>query len=100
VRAIEGELARTIQMMRGVKAARVHIVMGDEVRSGASGKPPSASVIIRTDGADDRAAGQAIRHLVAAAVPKHEDRRSDRAQRRCQLLASGRIRSKMRPTIC
>jgi len=68
VRAIEGELARTIQMMRGVKAARVHIVMGDEGSFRREKQPPSASVIIRTDGADDRAAGQAIRHLVAAAV--------------------------------
>ena len=30
VRALEGELARTIQTMRGVKAARVHLVMPDE----------------------------------------------------------------------
>jgi flagellar M-ring protein FliF len=30
VRALEGELARTIQLIRGVKAARVHIVMPDE----------------------------------------------------------------------
>jgi flagellar M-ring protein FliF len=27
VRAMEGELARTVQMMRGIKAARVHIVL-------------------------------------------------------------------------
>ena len=54
VRAIEGELARTIQMIRGVKAARVHIVMGDEGSFRRERQPPSASVIIRTDGADDR----------------------------------------------
>lgn len=30
VRALEGELARPIQLMRSVKAARVHIVMADE----------------------------------------------------------------------
>ena len=29
VRALEGEIARTIQAMKGVKAARVHIVMPD-----------------------------------------------------------------------
>jgi flagellar M-ring protein FliF len=69
VRAIEGELARTIQMMRGVKAARVHIVMSDEGSFRRERQAPSASVIIRTDGADDRMAGQAIRHLVAAAIP-------------------------------
>jgi hypothetical protein len=35
VRALEGELARTIQLMRGVKAAGAHIVMADEVNMGA-----------------------------------------------------------------
>ncbi len=69
VRAMEGELARTIQMMRGVKAARVHIVMGDEGSFRRERQAPSAAVIIRTDGADDRLAGQAIRHLVAASIP-------------------------------
>ncbi len=69
VRAMEGELARTIQMMRGVKAARVHIVMSDEGSFRRERQAPSASVIIRTDGADDRMAGQAIRHLVAARSP-------------------------------
>jgi len=69
VRAIEGELGRTIQMMQGVKAARVHIVLGDEGSFRRERQPPSASVVIRTNGADDRAAGQAIRHLVAAAIP-------------------------------
>ncbi len=69
VRAIEGELARTIQMMRGVKAARVHIVMADEGSFRRERQPPSASVIIRTDGGDDRTVGEAIRHLVSAAIP-------------------------------
>jgi flagellar M-ring protein FliF len=69
LRALEGELARTIQMMRTVKAARVHIVLADEGSFRRERQPSSASVIIRTDGGDDRATGQAIRHLVAAAVP-------------------------------
>src|SRR5271167_4232586 len=69
VRAIEGELARTIQMMRGVKAARVHIVLSDEGSFRRERQPPSASVILRTDGGDDRQLGQSIRHLVAAAIP-------------------------------
>ena len=47
VRAIEGELARTIQMMRGVKAARVHIVLADEGSFRREREPPSASVMIR-----------------------------------------------------
>jgi flagellar M-ring protein FliF len=69
LRALEGEVARTIQMMRTVKAARVHIVLPDEGSFRRERQPSSASVVIRTDGGDDRATGQAIRHLVASAVP-------------------------------
>jgi flagellar M-ring protein FliF len=69
VRAMEGELARTIQMMRGVKAARVHIVMADEGSFRRAKQLPSASVVIRTESSDDRSTAQAIRHLVAAALP-------------------------------
>jgi flagellar M-ring protein FliF len=69
LRALEGELARTIQMMRTIKAARVHIVLADEGSFRRERQPSSASVVIRTDGGDDRATGQAIRHLVASAVP-------------------------------
>src|SRR5271166_4597270 len=56
-------------MMRPVKAARVHIVLPDEGSFRRERQPSSASVVIRTDGGDDRATGQAIRHLVASAVP-------------------------------
>jgi flagellar M-ring protein FliF len=89
VRAIEGELARTIQMMRGVKAARVHIVMGDEGSFRRERQPPSASVILRTDGGDDRMAGQAIRHLVAAAIPNMKIDEVTVLNVDGQLLASG-----------
>ena len=68
LRALEGELARTIQMMRGVKAARVHIVLADEGSFRREREPSSASVVIRTDGGDDLAIGRAIRHLVASGV--------------------------------
>ncbi len=69
VRALEGEIARTIQGMRGVKAARVHIVLPDSGSFRRNRQPPSASVIVRTESANDFSAGPAIRHLVAAAVP-------------------------------
>jgi flagellar M-ring protein FliF len=69
VRALEGEIARTIQTMKGVKAARVHIVMQDEGSFRRSRQPPSASVILRTDGIVAFTGAPAIRHLVASAVP-------------------------------
>lgn len=69
VRAMEGELARTIQTMNGIRAARVHIVLPDEGSFRRAKQPPSASVMIRSDTLADGRAAEAIRHLVAAAVP-------------------------------
>jgi flagellar M-ring protein FliF len=69
VRALEGEIARTIQGMKGVKAARVHIVLPDRGSFRRDQQPPSASVVVRTEPADDVSGAQSIRHLVASAVP-------------------------------
>ncbi|MTI45919.1 flagellar M-ring protein FliF [Roseibium hamelinense] len=69
VRALEGELARTIQLMQGVRAARVHIVLPEKGSFRRDQQPPSASVVIRTDNPDDVRTADAIRHLVAAGVP-------------------------------
>lgn len=69
VRALEGEVARSIQTINGVRAARVHIVMSDGSNFRRSERKPTASVIVRTDGADDVRIAYSIRHLVAAAVP-------------------------------
>lgn len=69
VRALEGEIARTIQVMKGVKAARVHIVMPARGSFRREELKPSASVVIRTDGPAEAKTARSIRHLVAAAVP-------------------------------
>ena len=69
LRALEGEIARTIQAMKGVKGARVHIVLQDTGSFRRTRQQPSASVIIRTESADNISSAAAIRHLVAAAVP-------------------------------
>jgi flagellar M-ring protein FliF len=69
VRAMEGELARTIQTMKGVTAARVHIVLPDRGSFRRDQQPPSASVILRTDTPGDTHMAEAIRQLVAGAVP-------------------------------
>ena len=69
VRALEGEIARTIQVMKGVKAARVHIVMPARGSFRREELKPSASVVIRTEGPAEPKTARSIRHLVAAAVP-------------------------------
>ena len=68
-RALEGELARTIQSMDGIKAARVHLVLPDTSSLRSQQQAASASVVIRTEMPTDTGPAQAIRHLVAAAVP-------------------------------
>ena len=68
-RALEGELARTIQTMRGVKSARVHIVYPEASSFRRQRQPASASVVVRMEGLREPSAGMVIRHLVAAAVP-------------------------------
>lgn len=69
VRALEGEIARTIQSISGIKAARVHIVMSERANFRRDEQQPSASVVIRYAGTDAEKSAMSIRHLVAAAVP-------------------------------
>ncbi len=69
VRALEGELSRTIQYLKGVRAARVHIFLPDQNVLQVKKEAPSASVVIRTDIAGDASSAPAIKHLIAAAIP-------------------------------
>jgi flagellar M-ring protein FliF len=68
LRALEGEIARTIQAMKGVKAARVHLVLPEGASFRREPQSPSASVVIRTDTLETPSAA-AIRQIVSAAVP-------------------------------
>jgi len=70
VRALEGELSRTIQYLKGIRAARVHIFMPNQNALQVKKEAPSASVVIRTDVAGDATAAPAIKHLVASAIPE------------------------------
>ena len=69
VRALEGEIARSIQAIDGVTAARVHIVMADRGSFRQAEQKPTASVMIRASQTAGRTAAASIRHLVASAVP-------------------------------
>ncbi|WP_377294119.1 flagellar basal-body MS-ring/collar protein FliF [Rhizobium sp. SG2393] len=69
VRALEGEIARTIQQISGIAAARVHIVMPDRGSFRRTDQTPTASVMIRASATVGRNAAASIRHLVASSVP-------------------------------
>jgi flagellar M-ring protein FliF len=70
VRALEGELARTIQYLKGIRAARVHLFLPDQNALRTRKQSPSASVVIRTDVAGDASSAPAIKQLVASAIPE------------------------------
>nr|WP_274705719.1 flagellar basal-body MS-ring/collar protein FliF [Salipiger pentaromativorans] len=69
LRAMEGELARSIQTIDGVEAARVHLVLPEREPFSRERARPSASVIVRGARQVSLKQAHAIRSLVAAAVP-------------------------------
>lgn len=69
VRALEGEIARTIEAIDGITDARVHIVMAERGNFRTGEQKPTASVVIRAGGDVAQHAASPIRHLVAASVP-------------------------------
>jgi flagellar M-ring protein FliF len=68
LRAIEGELARSIQTIEGIESTRVHLVVPERQIFSRDAQNPSASVVVKTRGTLGKGQVQAIQHLVAAAV--------------------------------
>lgn len=89
VRALEGEIARTIQTIQGIAAARVHIVMPDVGNFRRGEQKPTASVMIRANATSGHKSAASIRHLVASAVPGLEADDVTVLDSTGQLLASG-----------
>ncbi|QCL92921.1 flagellar M-ring protein FliF [Agrobacterium tumefaciens] len=89
VRALEGEIGRSIQQIDGIAAARVHIVMPDVGNFRRGEQKPTASVMIRASASAGRKASASIRHLVASAVPGLEVDDVTLLDSTGQLLASG-----------
>lgn len=89
VRALEGEIGRSIQQIGGIAAARVHIVMPDVGNFRRGEQKPTSSVMIRASTATGRKAASSIRHLVASAVPGLDVDDVTILDSTGQLLASG-----------
>ncbi|NGO64618.1 flagellar M-ring protein FliF [Rhizobium daejeonense] len=89
VRALEGEIARTIQQINGIAAARVHIVLPDVGNFRRGEQKPTASVMIRAGSETGRKAASSIRHMVASAVPGLDVEDVTILDSTGQLLASG-----------
>ena len=68
VRALEGELARTIRSLDRVQDARVHLVMPDRPLFSRDKVEATASIVLKVRGTLEQPQVRAIRHLVAGAV--------------------------------
>lgn len=71
VRALEGELARTIRSIDGVQRARVHLVLPKRELFSRQRQEPSASVVLKMRGNQRLSTSQvlAVQNLIASGVP-------------------------------
>jgi flagellar M-ring protein FliF len=89
LRALEGELARTIRAIDRIQAARVHLVLPERPLFARETPEPSASIVVRVRGALEPAQIRAIRHVVASAVNGLKPQRVSIVDEAGRLLADG-----------
>ena len=89
VRALEGELARTITSLNRIKSARVHLVLPERALFSREQKDPTASIVLSVRGELSAGEIRAVQHLVAAAVEGLTPDRVAIIDDAGQLLASG-----------
>jgi flagellar M-ring protein FliF len=89
LRALEGELARTIRGIDRIQAARVHLVLPERPLFSRETPEPSASIVVRVRGSLEAQQIRAIRHLVASSVNGLKPQRVSIVDESGQLLADG-----------
>jgi flagellar M-ring protein FliF len=89
LRALEGELARTIRAIDKIQAARVHLVLPERPLFARETPEPSASIVVRVRGSLEAQQIRAIRHVVASAVNGLKPQRVSIVDEAGQLLADG-----------
>ncbi|MDQ2079769.1 flagellar basal-body MS-ring/collar protein FliF [Xanthobacteraceae bacterium Astr-EGSB] len=89
LRALEGELVRTIKAIDRVQAARVHLVLPERPLFARDKAEPSASIVLKVRGALEMQQVRAIRHLVATAVNGLKPERVSVVDETGRLLADG-----------
>jgi flagellar M-ring protein FliF len=89
LRALEGELARTIKAIDRIQAARVHLVLPERPLFSRETPEPSAAIVVRVRGALEPQQVRAIRHVVASAVNGLKPQRVSIVDEAGQLLADG-----------
>lgn len=89
LRALEGELSRTIRSLDRVEQARVHLVLPDRPLFSRDKIEPSASIVLKVRGQLEHQQVRAIRHLVATAVNGLKPERVSVIDESGRLLADG-----------
>jgi flagellar M-ring protein FliF len=89
LRALEGELARTIRGIDRIQAARVHLVLPERPLFSRETPEPSASIVVRVRGSLEQQQIRAIRHLVASSVNGLKPQRVSIVDETGNLLADG-----------
>ncbi len=91
VRALEGELARTISSFQSIEDARIHLVMPKRELFTRDKIDPTASVALKlsSSSAIEKSEIMAIRHLVATAVPGLKPEHITIVDNQGRLLAKG-----------
>ncbi len=89
LRALEGELARSIRSIDRVASARVHLVVPERPLFSRDAVEPSASIVLRVRGTLGNQQIRAIQHLAASAVQGLKPERISIVDETGNLLADG-----------
>ncbi|HEY8565846.1 MAG TPA: flagellar basal-body MS-ring/collar protein FliF [Beijerinckiaceae bacterium] len=89
LRALEGELSRTIRAIGRVQAARVHLVIPERRLFERDREAPRASIVLKLRGELESGQVRAVRHLVASAVEGLKPERVSIIDEQGRLLADG-----------
>lgn len=89
VRALEGELARTITSLTRIKTARVHLVLPERELFRRERTAPSASIVLSVRGELSNSEIRAVQHMVASAIEGLTPTRVSIVDDQGNLLASG-----------
>src|SRR6202163_987190 len=89
LRALEGELSRSIRALDRVQGARVHLVLPERPLFSREKVEASASIVLKVRGSLEAQQVRAIRHLVASAVSVLKPERVSIVDESGRLLADG-----------
>ena len=91
VRALEGELARTISSLARIKSARVHLVLPERELFRRERKDPTASIVVSVRGELSNGEIRAIQHLMGSAIEGLNPNKVSIIDDSGRLLASGAV---------